>query len=159
LPFRLWGRWERIRQEELSTTIKIQESDRAILRSHMANLHGNPRSIKRFVNTYLLAKGINTLTSLNLPEELKLEDLAAWLVLLQSWPHYGSLLTGHAARVKAQKYEPLFPEGWAKSIVTEEPPPELIAFVQSNREKLERLASSSRGLDIARCFSFFTVDA
>jgi hypothetical protein len=147
---------ERTRQEVLSTTIKIQESDRTILRSHMTNLRGNPRSIKRFVNTYLLAKGINTLAAMGQSDEVRLEDLAAWLVLLQNWPREGSFLCGQA---RAPGSESFFAENWHKERLTGDPTPEIVAFVDSNKERLDRLARSLRGLDIARCFSFFTTES
>jgi hypothetical protein len=143
---------ERVRQEILSTTIKIQESDRTILRNHMANLRGNPRSIKRFVNTYLLGKGINTLAGLKHSEEARLDDLAAWLVLLQNWPREGSIVCSQA---QMENSTPLFGENWVKERLGSAPPAEMQAFVAANKESLNRLVRSRHGLDIARCFSFF----
>jgi energy-coupling factor transporter ATP-binding protein EcfA2 len=147
----------RQREELLSNALKIQESDRAILRGRMADLHGNPRSIKRFVNTYLLAQGINALVSVDQPVKLRLEDLAVWLVLLQNWPRHGGFLCG-LARATAQAQKPFIPENWVEEI-TEKVPSEMIAFVQSKRGELERLAASGYGLDIARCFSFYTAES
>jgi len=147
--------FERAREEVLSAAIQIEDSDKAILLRHIANVRGNPRSIKRFVNTYLLAKGIKDQSEFSDSETIRLEDLAAWLVLLQNWPREGSILCMQA-RSETQTPGRFFTDDWIERLFKKTPPNDLVAFVQSNNPMLEALASSRRGLDIARCFSFFT---
>ena len=147
----------RARQEVLSTAIKIQESDRAILRRHTMNLRGNPRSIKRFVNTYLLAKGITALTPSDQFDEFRLDNLACWLVLLQNWPELGSVLCSQAQN-NIQTAASFFCDGWLKRSSIEKAPTQMLTFIDSNKDRLERLISSPHGLDIARCFSFFIAE-
>jgi hypothetical protein len=86
---------------------------------------------------------------------VKLEDLAAWLVLLQNWPREASILCG---QVQASSTASLFTADWVEQRLTGKAPPEMIDFVNSNKKGLERLAHSD-GLDIARCFSFFAADS
>jgi hypothetical protein len=64
-----------------------------------------------------------------------------------------------AASLAANARQRLPARDCAKWTLAAQPPPELVKLVQSNMEGLERLASSLRGPDNARRFSFFTVEA
>jgi len=138
----------RLHQAVTSAAIEIAENDRLILKKHIDDLRGNPRSIKRFINTYLLAKSMSVLAESSQPSESFLKNVAAWLVLLQNWPREGSVLSSST---------PSFQEGWINGI-SSGGPSDLKTFIDANREQLEGLAMSRYGLDIARCFSFFNAE-
>lgn len=150
--FAMWKVSAVARAKIETAAVQIQEQDRLILRGHTRDFRGNPRSIKRFVNTYLLAKGIAALSA---PEDgdYRLEDLAAWLVLLQNWPNAGSQL---CAAILARESDTLAQVAtFAESLDCS---PEMKNYLQTYRSALNRLAASRHGMSIAQCFSFYDID-
>lgn len=150
---------EASRRKTLSAALAHEEYDKDILQRHIASLYGNPRSIKRFVNTYLLARGVLALAPPQRFAQVNLADLAVWLVLLQNWPEHGAHFCTSAQQA-ADEHRPLFPEGksWDVQFPDTAFPQRMLWFMGNNQEPLQALATSEHGLDIPRCFSFFAFE-
>ena len=141
-------------EEALRKEIEMEEKDADLLKSFSPWLSGNPRTIKRFVNVYQLAKGINA--QLSSEQQSGMQFLAAWLVLLQNWPQEGATI------YQAASSDPnVFQSDDVGMNLLQELPENLNRYIQKNRSMLFELAKfeeelkqkHSEGFNVAGCFS------
>ncbi len=131
----------------LAHEVEIEDEDAVLLQRFASDLRGNPRSVKRFVNTYQLAKGIIAQLDAETTNMPTLENLASWLVLLQNWPYEASTLY---AKVRA---DPALPkQSWKAKVDGTAMPPGMKAYIDRNFKDLQGLANSQGGFEIAGCF-------
>ena len=142
-------------EEALRKEMEMEEKDADLLKSFSPWLSGNPRTIKRFVNVYQLAKGINA--QLSSEQKSGMQFLAAWLVLLQNWPQEGATI------YQAASSDPnVFQSDDVSVNSSQELPENLKTYIRKNSQMLFELAKfeegltqkHSEGFDVAGCFSF-----
>ncbi|MBT6145507.1 MAG: hypothetical protein HOH74_08765, partial [Gemmatimonadetes bacterium] len=149
----LWTQaFTRASHEAQRRDVEIRGEDAELLRTFADDLRGNPRSIKRFINTYQLAKGIFAQLERENRDLPSLSSLAAWLVLLQNWPYeaskvYADLHGGSEVAVVLQQ---------AGS--DDELSQEFRSYVIRHTVLLSELPTSA-GFEVAGCFSLVSPTA
>ncbi|WP_236791456.1 P-loop NTPase fold protein [Amycolatopsis sp. GM8] len=90
-----------------SAVKKLAESERSDLTEHALQkfatlLHGNPRSMKRFLNTYGVLRAARTLEGVPVSSDA----LALWTILRVRWPALADHLEAHPDAVAEHPYSP-----------------------------------------------------
>jgi Cdc6-like AAA superfamily ATPase len=147
--WRLMRTAKEAQDEVLRNEIEMEIKDAEVLKRFSLSLRGNPRAIKRFINVYQLAKGINA--QLPVGKQAPREELTAWLVLLQNWPTEGAKFH-YEISSNRNNGSVLF-----ESIIQEESLPKPFReYIEEHKDQLITLANHKEGFNIARCFSFYT---
>jgi hypothetical protein len=133
-----------ITRKRLAEQLEIVDADIEALTPFAPHLRGNPRSIKRFVNGYRLAKSI--IQGANPDSAVPLDQLAAWMVLMQSWSIHGSRFYETCRILRG------LPGSDPRD--TGSLPDSLADYVRRHHKKLADLCADERAFEVLGCFSF-----
>jgi len=116
---------------------------------HLLGHDPNPRAMKRLVNAYGIARGIETLQGVNLEDNhLREQETALWTILTLRWPKLGAYLTRHPERlddIGADDPAPGVPDE-VRPLFTD---PEVVAVVRGDAPGVDAKLRTARLHDLA----------